>query len=325
MADYQIMFPSKPRVVKEDGFSGIYEIDNLYPGYGHTLGNSLRRIILSSLPGAAITSVKIDGVSHEFSTIDGVKEDVVVIILNLKKVRLQMLSDEPQTLTLKVKGPAEATAGDIKVPGQVKVLNPEQHIASVNGKGKEISLEMTVERGLGYISKEVLKKDRVEIGSIILDASFTPIRRVNYEVENMRVGNRTDFNRMKIIVETDGTITPREALEKSIEIMINQLKSIIGFKEESAKAITEEESVKSKEETVKKSLKEIDPEILKTRIENLDLSARTLNVLTIANIRTVGGLVRKKEEDVLEVEGLGNKGVQEIKKALGGLGLSLKE
>jgi len=325
MVDFQIMLPSKPRVVKEDSFTGIYEIDNLYPGYGHTLGNSLRRIILSSLPGAAITSVKIEGVSHEFSTIEGIKEDVVTIILHLKKIRLQLLTDEPQVLTLKAKGPAEVTAGDIKVPGQVKVLNPEQHIASLTGKGKELSLEITVERGLGYVSKEILKKDRVEIGSITLDASFTPIRRVNYEVENMRVGNRTDFNRVKLFIETDGTVTPREALERSIEIMINQLKAIIGFKEKTPEMETSETKVVAANESVRKSTKDIDPEVLKTRIETLDLSVRTTNALTTANIRTVGGLVRKKEEDLFDVEGLGGKGVQEIKKALGSLGLSLKE
>src|SRR3989338_5914704 len=323
MADYNIMLPSKPRVVKEDDFVGTYEIDNLYPGYGHTLGNSLRRIILSSLPGAAITSIKIDGVSHEFSTLEGVKEDVVTIILHLKKVRLQMLTDEPQKLYLKIKGPAEATANDIEVPGQIKILNPEQHIASVTGKNKELSIELTVERGLGYVPKELIQKDRTDIGSIVLDAAFTPIRRVNYEVENMRVGNRTDFNRMKLFIETDGTITPHDALSQSIETMINQLKAIIGFKEEAVEPLPEASKLILPEGH--KTSKEVDPESLKTRIETLDLSARTINALTTANIRTVGGLVRKKEKDILDVEGLGNKGVQEIKKALALVGVTLKE
>lgn len=323
MADYNIMLPSKPRVVKEDDFTGIYEIDNLYPGYGHTLGNSLRRIILSSLPGAAITSIKIDGVNHEYSTIEGVKEDVIAIILNLKRIRLKVLSEEPQTLTLKAKGVTEVKASDIEMPGQVSVLNPDQHVASITKKGKELLIEIKVEKGLGYVSKEIIQRERVEIGNITLDAVFTPIRRVNYEVENMRVGNRTDFNRVKLFIETDGTISPREALTQSIEIMIHQLKAIVGFKEE----VIEEPSVETPdEETVpeKTSVQEIDPEILKTRIETLDLSARTINALTAANIRTVGGLVRKKEEDILEVEGLGSKGVQEIKKALSAMNLSLK-
>ncbi len=326
MSDSNIMLPSKPRVVKEDDVVGVYEIDNLYPGYGHTLGNSLRRIILSSLPGAAIVSIKIDGVSHEFSTIDGVVEDVIRIILNLKHVRLQMLTDEPQRATLKIKGPKEVKAGDIEVPGQVKVLNPDLHIASVTGKGKELSIEMTIERGLGYVPRELIQKDRVDIGTITLDAAFTPIVRVNYEVENMRVGNRTDFNRMKLSIETDGTITPREALTKSIEIMIEQLKAVVGFKEESSletASLNEEHATADTDK--KESAVETDPEILKTRIEKLELSARTQNALTAANIRTVGGLVRKKQKDILEIEGLGDKGLKEIEGALGDLKLSLKE
>src|SRR3989344_6589337 len=193
--DYSSALPAKPRIVSEDGNTGVYEIDGLYPGYGHTLGNSLRRMILSSLPGAAITSLKIAGVSHEFSTIPGVKEDVITILLNLKKVRLQMLTDEPQTLTLKAKGVAEIKAGDIKVPGQVSILNPELVIAHLTDKSAELSIDLSIEKGLGYVSKEFLQKNRVDIGSISIDAVFTPIRRVNYEVENMRVGDRTDFNR----------------------------------------------------------------------------------------------------------------------------------
>lgn len=325
MTDQNIVLPSKPRIIKEDGFVGIYEIDGLYPGYGHTLGNSLRRIILSSLPGAAITSVKITGVSHEFSTIEGVKEDVITILLNLKKIRIQLLSDEPQTMTLRVKGVKNATGADIEAPGQVVIVNKDQHIASVTDKNTTLEIEITAQKGLGYVPKEVIQKERVDIGAIALDAIFTPIKRANYEVENMRVGNRTDFNRIKLFIETDGTITPHAALEQSIVTMIEQLKAIVGFKEEeivpaeekAAKAEAEEASEKS-------SKKEIDPELLKTRIETLDLSPRTLNALTSANVRTLGGLVRKKEEDILDIDGLGSKGVQEIKKFLNKYGISLK-
>lgn len=323
MPDYNITLPSKPRVVKEEGLTGVYEIDGLYPGYGHTLGNSLRRIVLSSLPGAAITSVKIGGVDHEFSTLQGVKEDTITILLNLKKVRMKMLTDEPQTLTLKVTGPKKATAKDIQASGQVEILNPEQHIAEITDKKTTLTIEVTLERGLGYISKESLQKDKVEIGVIAVDAIFTPIRRVNYEVENMRVGDRTDFNRLRMYIETDGTLTPREAFEKSIEIMINQLKAIIGFKEEeivvSKTEKTDEGSLDGGEEK-----KPIDMEFLKTRVDSLDLSARTINALSNANIRTVGGLARKKEEDVLAIEGLGTKGLQEIKRALSNFGIVLK-
>ncbi len=318
MADHTILLPSKPKIVSEEGLSGVYEIEGLYPGYGHTLGNSLRRIILSSLPGVAITSVKISGVSHEFSVIDGIKEDVITILLNLKKVRMRFSTDEAQTLTLKIKGDKEVTAADIELPGQVEILNPEQHIATITDKSTTLEIEMRAEKGLGFIQKDVLQKERVDIGFIALDAIFTPIRRVSYEVENMRVGDRTDFNKLKLSIETDGTISSNEALTKSIEIMINQLKAIIGFKEEevpmSAMPTTEDGVMKS----------DLDPEILKTRVESLDLSSRTQNALNNGNIRTLGGLARKKEKDLLEIEGLGSKGIQEIKKALGEFGITLK-
>ena len=321
MLDFNVHLPSKPKIVLEEGTTGVYEIDGLYPGYGHTLGNSLRRIILSSLPGAAITHVKIAGVSHEFSTIAGVKEDVITILLNLKRVRIKLLTSEPQTLTIKVKGIKEIKASDITVPGQVEILNPDQYIASVTDKATELVIEIRVEQGLGFVSKELLQKDRVEIGSIALDAIFTPIKRVNYEVENMRVGDRTDFNRLKITVETDGTLTPKQALEKSIEIMIGQLKAIVGFKEEEIVPV-KDTPVASKE--IGGVKKELDTEFLKTRIETLGLSQRTTNALTSANIRTVGGLARKKEADLDNIEGLGPKGILEIKKILAEYDITLR-
>lgn len=321
MFDPHIILPSKPKIVKEEGFSGTFEIDGLYPGYGHTLGNSLRRIILSSIPGAAITSVKIKGADHEFSTLSGIKEDVVAILLNLKKIRIQLLSQEPQTMRLKIKGPKKVTAADIDAPGQIKVLTPESYIAEVTDKNTELDIEMTVEQGLGYVAKEVHQKNRVDIGTISLDAIFTPIRRASYEVENMRVGDRTDFNRLRIFIDTDGTLTAKEALEKSIHTMISQLKAIVGFKETDT-ATTAVHDMEEGSET--KDKKEIDPESLKTRIESLNLSSRTLNALTGANIRTVGGLSRKKEEDLLEIDGLGAKGIVEIKTALEQFGIFLK-
>ncbi len=321
MLDFNVHLPSKPKIVLEEGTTGVYEIDGLYPGYGHTLGNSLRRIILSSLPGAAITHVKIAGVSHEFSTIAGVKEDVITILLNLKRVRIKLLTSEPQTLTIKVKGIKEIKAFDITVPGQVEILNPDQYIASVTDKATELVIEIRVEQGLGFVSKELLQKDRVEIGSIALDAIFTPIKRVNYEVENMRVGDRTDFNRLKITVETDGTLTPKQALEKSIEIMIGQLKAIVGFKEEEIVPVKDAPVAAKEIGGVKK---ELDTEFLKTRIETLGLSQRTTNALTSANIRTVGGLARKKEADLDNIEGLGPKGILEIKKILAEYDITLR-
>ena len=200
---YDVILPSKPKVVREDKNSGTYEIDGLYPGYGHTLGNSLRRIILSSLPGAAVTKVKIQGVEHEFSSIKGVKEDVIAILLNMKKLRIRLDSEEPAVMNLKVKGVKDVSAEDIDVPGQAEVLNPELHIASLTDKSSELDMEITVEKGLGYVPKETVQKDRVEIGAITLDAAFTPIKKANYEVENMRVGDRTDFNRVRLNIETE--------------------------------------------------------------------------------------------------------------------------
>jgi len=321
MLDYNITLPSKPKVLSEDGFKGSYEIDSLYPGYGHTLGNSLRRIILSSLFGAAITTVKIDGASHEFSTLDGVKEDVITILLNLKKARFKLSTMESQTVTLSAKGAKEVTAGDIKVSGQVEVLNPEQHIATLTDKNASLNIEIVVAKGFGYVSKETHQKEKVDIGTIAVDAIFTPIRRVNYEVDNMRVGDRTDYNRLRITVETDGTISPRRALEASIEIMVNQLKSVIGFVEKEEVAVKEVAN-DAKDAPAKKDV--ADNEFLKTRVENLDLSTRTTNALANANIRTIGGLARKTEEDLLEIDGLGDKGIQEIKRALGAHDITLK-
>lgn len=323
MMEYSITLPSKPRVVSEDGASGVYEIDGLYPGYGHTLGNSLRRIILSSLSGAAVTGVKIEGVSHEFSTIPGVKEDVVTILLNLKKLRFEMLTQEPQTITLKVQGPKVVTGGDLKLPGQVRLLNPQEKIAELTDKSATLEAEFRVERGLGYVPREALKKDRVEIGEITLDAAFSPIRRVNYEVENMRVGDRTDFNRLRIAIETDGTLTSREALERSIEIMITQLKAVVGFREEVEETMPEAADDAASEPASAMG-EEPSSDMMKTRIEALNLSARTVGALTRANIRTVGGLARKKEDDLLDVEGLGPKAIQEIKRALSNFGITLK-
>jgi len=320
MADYTILLPSKPKIISEEESMGVFEIDGLYPGYGHTLGNSLRRIILSSLPGVAITSVKIDGISHEFSVLDGVTEDVITILLNLKKVRMRFSTDEPQTLFLKVKGEKEVKASDLEVPGQVEILTPDEVIATLTSKDAQLDMEIRAEKGLGFMPKEMIDKSRVDIGTIALDGIFTPIRRASYEVENMRVGDRTDFNKLRLFIETDGTVAPQVALSSAIEIMINQLNAIIGFKETEPEEVPEEVS---KDETppVKS---EADPEVLKTRIESLDISARVQHALSLANIRTVGGLARKKEKDLLEIAGLGAKGITEIRKALGEFGITLK-
>jgi DNA-directed RNA polymerase subunit alpha len=320
MLETNVALPSKPRIVKEEDAYGIYEIDGLYPGYGHTLGNSLRRIILSSLRGVAITQVKIDGVDHEFSALAGVREDVLTILLNLKRLSLRMHGEGPLTISLDVTGPRVVTAGDITAPSQIEILNPDLKICEITDKTK-LSVEMTVQSGLGYVAREVHQKDKVEIGTIALDAVFTPIRRANYEVENMRVGDRTDYNRLRLFIETDGTVTPREALESSIEIMIHQLKAVIGFKEQPTAPLREEVVDAPTED----SSVEVDSDVLKTRIETLDLSTRTLNALEEANIRTVGGLVRKRKDDILALDGIGPKGLEEIEAILATLNTGLKD
>lgn len=332
-----IMMPSKPRVIFEEKNKGVYEIDGLYAGYGHTLGNSLRRIILSSITGAAVTGVKIEGVSHEFSKISGIKEDVITIILNLKRIKFKLDTNEPQVAKIAVSGVKKIIAKDIKAPSQVEILNGDEHIATLTSKDAKLNIEMTIEKGLGYVSREALHKDKVDVGVIVLNAAFTPVKRVNYEVENMRVGDRTDYNRLRFSIETDGSISPSEALERAIKIMISHLKAIVGFQEEGE---DEEKAPKKDAETAKnlkepsekgrakKTILEVgeteDKEILKTRIEELKFPAKTLNVLSAAGVRTLGGLARKKESDLLELDGVGEKIVKEIKKALSNYGLILK-
>ncbi len=332
MSNTKIILPSKPRLVSEEGNKGVYEVDNLNPGFGHTLGNSLRRIILSSLEGAAITSLKIDGVEHEFDTISGVKEDVLHLIINLKLVRFKLLTDEPQTVELSVSGPKMVTAKDIQTVGQVEVLNPEQYICEITDSKTKLNIEITIQKGIGYMTRETLQKEKVDIGTIAVDAAFSPVRRVAYEVENMRVGDRTDHNRLRMIIETDGTYGAREAFEKAVEILIMQLQSIHDFKgldekpeiiaEEIEKEITADRIFDSEEMSQDDFDKQ--QEIMKTRIEDLNLSTRTMNALGSAKIRTVGGIARKREEDLLGIDGMGEKGIQEIRRALSNFGILLK-
>jgi DNA-directed RNA polymerase subunit alpha len=311
--EYHITLPSKPRIVSEEGLQGVYEIDSLYPGYGHTLGNSLRRIILSSLPGAAVTQVKIEGIPHEFATMDGIRETVMEILLNLKRVHFVLHGDEPQTVSFIAKGSGEVRAKNFKLPSQVEIKNPEQHICDLSGKAS-IELEAKIERGLGYVSREVLTKDKVDIGIIALDATFTPIRRVNYEVENMRVGDRTDFNRLRILIETNGTISPREALERSVETMIHQLKAIIGFQETNT-LVNGDLAVVSDSAPASS---------VKIKVADLGLSMRIMSALEDAGIKSAAGLTRKTASALKELDGIGEKAIDEISIALAGHGLTLK-
>lgn len=318
MHSQNINLPSKPKIIKEEDNKGIYEIDGLYPGYGYTLGNSMRRIIISSIPGVAITSLSIEGVKHEFSTIDGLKEDVISIILNLKNINFVLHTDEPQKIYLKVKGPKVIMAKDIEMNPLVEILNKEAYICEITGKNS-LDIEMILEKGIGYISKEQVEKERTNIGSISLDAAFTPIKRVSYEVENMRVGDRTDHNKLRLFIETNGVISPKEVLKYSIEIMIKQLQAMIGFKENLMDNNTDIMSDNMIDISVDKSDSPV-----KIKIEELQFSTRTENALISGGIKTLSGLLKKTEADLKSLGGLGDKAIEEIKELLDGKGLYLK-
>lgn len=216
----------KIKKISETERSGVFDVDGLYSGFGLTIGNALRRALLSSLPGAAIIQVKIKGVQHEFSTLPGMVEDIVDFTLNLKKVRFAFFADEPQVLTLKVKGVQEILARDIKGNAQVAVINPDLHLAALTDKKAELDMELTVKKGLGYVQASAQKFERLSIGTIVLDAIFSPVTKVNFRVENMRVGERTDYNRLILEIETDGTITPSAALHKAANVLSDHFQKV---------------------------------------------------------------------------------------------------
>ena len=231
-----IPLPSAPKVIENKKNRTVFEIEGLYPGYGTTIGNSLRRVLISSLDGTAVTQVKIKGVSHEISTIPGVLEDVINIILNLKKLRFKMFSQEPQKATLKVKGIKEVKGSDFQFPSQVELVNKTAKICTITDKKKELEMEIQIERGVGYEPIERRKKEKLEIGVIPIDAIFTPIRNVGFRVENMRVGKRTDFDRLFLDIETDGTITPKEAFSQASEILVKHFSIFYEEEEKGEKA-----------------------------------------------------------------------------------------
>jgi DNA-directed RNA polymerase subunit alpha len=239
--------------ISETKTEGVFEIDGLYAGYGITIGNSLRRVLFSSLPGSVITQIKIKGVSHEFSTLPGVMEDIVELSLNLKKIRFLTHSDEPQVITLKAKGEKVVTAADIKVNAQVEVINLDSYIATLSSKNAELDMELTVEKGLGFMSAEARQKEKLPIGVIILDAAFSPVIKANFGVENMRIEDRTDFNRLKVEITTDGSIAPSVALRKACNILQDHFAKISEIAVEG-----DEEEKKVAKKTTKKEEKEED-------------------------------------------------------------------
>ena len=311
-----IPLPNQPKIIKKEDNIVSFEIEGLYPGYGVTFGNTIRRILLSSLEGAAVTQAKISGVQHEFSTIPGVVEDSISILLNLKQLKFKIFTDEPQKAFLKIKGEKEISASDFKLSPQVELINEDAHIATLSDKKAELEIEITIEKGVGYDSVERRKNDKLAIGEMPLDAIFTPVRKVSYRVENMRVGERIDFDRLIVNLETDGSITPEEALTQALEILIKHFEFFVkGIKTK----------VPSSEKIEVKKIEKKETDQVKASIEDLKLSARTLAVLEKGGIKSIEGIIRKSEKNISDLEGMGEKGLKEIKKALKKIGLELKE
>ena len=320
----QINLPQNPKIVKKEGHRAIFEIEGLYPGYGVTLGNSLRRVLLSSLPGAAVTGVKIKGVQHEFSTIPHVMEDAIELILNLRQARFKLFSSEPVKLSLSVKGEKEIKVGDIKTTSDIEIINPEAHLATLTDKKAELEIEIEVDKGFGFVPVEARHKEKLEIGMIAVDAVFSPMKKVNFEVENMRVGDRTDFNRLRLDIETDGSISAEEAFKKASEILAAQFGALADFGKAELSSGEEKEEEEGKDEAGEEAVEET-ADISKTKLEETKLSRRTLNALTEGGIKTIGALSKKTEEEILEIEGMGEKGAAEVKKILKKFDLILKE
>ncbi len=297
----------------EDKTYGKFVVEPLERGYGTTLGNSLRRIMLSSLPGAAVTSVKIEGVLHEFSAITGVKEDVVDILLNLKDLAIKMHTTEPRILRIEAEGEGEVTAGDIILDSDVDIMNPNLHIAQL-AKGGVLNMEMRVEVGRGYVTSERNKYEGMPIGTLPVDSIFSPVSKVIFRVEDTRVGQVTDYDKLTIEVWTDGTTTPQEALSLSAKVMNEHLNLFIDLTEHTGNV----EVMVEKEEDEKERIREMS-------IEELELSVRSSNCLRRANIDTVEKLTQKTEDDMIKVRNLGRKSLSEIKSKLAEIGLSLKE
>ncbi len=244
-----VQLPEQVKILKKEGNRATFEISPLMPGYGATVANPLRRVLLSSLEGAAVTSIKIKGVDHEFSTVSGVLEDVIQIILNVKKIRFKLFSDEPVKVSLHVKSDKEVTAADIKTTSDIEVINPDQHIATLTDKKAEFEMELDIERGVGYVPVEQRQKDKLAIGVIAVDAIFSPVRMVNFTVDNTRVGQRIDFNKITMDIETDGSVEPEEALKKASEILVKHFETIGSVE------VPEKKEEKPKKKATKKKIK----------------------------------------------------------------------
>ncbi len=296
----------------EDGTFGVFSCAPLERGFGTTIGNSLRRILLSSIRGAAITTVKVDGALHEFSALPGVSEDVADIILNLKGLRIRMEGEETlRHLSIDVKGPYKVTGADIKCPAQVEILNPEHHIAEINEEG-ELRMELQLEMGRGYVPAEKQEKGELPIGTTVIDSLFSPVTRASYKVTNARSGEDVDLDKLVIEIQTDGSILPRDALGLAAKILKDQLQIFIGF----------DESVPVDAGEKKDSQESLSPNLYRP-VEELELSVRSANCLRNANIHFIGELVQRSEQEMLKTKNFGRKSLKEIKEVLASMGLSL--
>ena len=300
--------------LSEDGRSGTFIVEPLERGYGTTLGNSLRRVLLSSLPGVAVTSIKIDGVLHEISTVPGVKEDVTEIVLNVKGITAKLYSDSPKTVVIDCSGEREVTAGDIKQDSDIEILNPEHHIATLS-EGSRLYMELTFDHGRGYVSQERNKQlGQPAIGTIYTDSIYTPVYNVSYSVENTRVGSNTDYDKLTLEVLTNGTISAKEAVSLGAKILNEHLNLFVDLSAEAKNT----EIMVEREETIKEK-------VLEMTIEELDMSVRSFNCLKRAGIVTVEDLTNRTEEEMIKVRNLGKKSLEEVILKLHSLGLDLKK
>ncbi len=303
----------KPRIefIDIDETHGKCIVEPLERGYGTTLGNSLRRVLLSSLPGTAVTSIKIAGIQHEFATIPGVKEDVTEIVLNVKSIIARLHCDGPKTVYIEAAGECEVTAGDIKADGEVEVLNPDLHIATL-GQDASLSMELTLNHGRGYVPADKNKTAQVVIGTIPVDSIYTPVEKVNYTVENTRVGNQTDYDKLTLEIWTKKTISPRDAISLGAKILCDHFTIFTDLSESIGSRTTVVEKVEAQRDKV-----------LEMTIEELDLSVRSFNCLKRANINTVEDLVGKTQDEMIKVRNLGRKSLEEVEHKLAMMGLSL--
>ena len=310
-----ITLPKTPTFEKIDDRTSKFLIEGCYPGYGVTLGNALRRVLLSSLTGAAVTEIKVKGATHESTTLEGVKEEIVQIILNLKKVRFQLQEGTDEIkVSLKIKGAKDVTAKDIKTTSEVSVANPEQHIATLTSAKSDFDMEIKIEKGIGYVSVKQRENREKELGAIASDALFSPIEKVNFQVEDMRVGKRTDYDRVILEIKTDGTVTPEEAYTQAVKVLLDQFEAISSLEEKQEEVEEIEDAVEEKKE------EENDYEI-----SALELSTRIHNVLESNELTKVSEVAKLTEKELRNLSGMGSKGVEEIKESMQKFGFSLKE